>query len=149
MKPLHAIGGLVGIAIVLLAGCGTVAQLVLDDTWTLEQIKTGDLITTDLDDYLQVTFDAESETATIVIGTDWDDLSDLQVAGTFGVTIDSDQNSITLSEDGVDRYRITYELEEQLTRMVWTRWIAVDVDPEVDIVGGDAIIEHIAFIRES
>ncbi|MFW6288354.1 MAG: hypothetical protein ACOC2Q_01080 [Spirochaetota bacterium] len=137
------------IALLMLAGCGEVTELVLEDTWAIEEIRAGDLITTDLDDYLEVTFDASNDEATLTVGPDWDELSNVEVTGTFDFTVDGTDKTITLSQSGDPKYVITYELENQLDRMVWMSWVAVDRDPTVDIVGDSAVIEYIAFNRQT
>ncbi len=133
----------------VLAGCGRVVELVLDARWTIEEIKAGDVILTDVDDYLVVTFDADTETATMEVGPDWDTLSSVNVTGTFDYTISATDNVIVLSHDGVDEHVITYELEDGLERMVWTRWVAVGTDPEIEIVSDSATIDYIAFERQA
>lgn len=137
------------VALLALAGCGEVTELVLDDSWALEEIKAGSLITTSLDNYLVVTFDADDDQATLAVGPDWGSLSSVDVAGTFDFTVDATNNTITLSESGDATYVITYELENELDRMVWLRWVAVDVDPEVEIVSDSATIDYIAFQRQT
>lgn len=92
-------------ASLMLSGCGEVAELVLDDSWAIVEIRAGSPITTD--------------------------------------------NTITLSQSGDDKYSITYELDDQLDRMVWMRWVAVDADPAVEIVSDSVTIDYIAFERQS
>jgi len=137
------------VSLLMLAGCGEVAELVLDDSWAIEEIKAGSLITTDLDNYLVVTFDAENDQATLTVGPDWGSLSSVEVSGTFDFTVDGTDNTIALSQSGDDKYAITYELDDQLDRMVWLRCVAVDVDPAVEIVSDSVTIDYIAFERQT
>lgn len=129
----------------LVAGCSSVTQLVLDDSWALEEIRAGEVITTNVDDYLTVSFDAGDDTATVTIGPDWDSLSGVDVSGTFDFAIDASERTIALSRGGDIRHEIAYEFDDALRRMRWTRWTVVS--PDVTVVSEDSTITSILFER--
>ncbi len=147
MKKTTIIIGTCVAALIFLAGCGAATQPALDDTWAIEEIRGGDLITANVDDFLAVSFDVEADTATITIGPDWGTLSAVDVSGTFAFVIDAANTTITLSQNGEARYTIIYDLSDDLQSMQWMEWVDVDADPNVQIVGSDAIIDYISFAR--
>lgn len=133
--------------IVLFAGCqapqSALDELILDDRWALSEIKTGSIITTDLNDYLTVTFDSDTEEVTYQTGSAWP--SAIDVNGTYDYTINGAANEITLAQGGTTEYTITYDFDPDLDEMTWTAWIAEGSGAE--IVGGSATIEYIKFVR--
>ena len=136
---------LIGLPVLALVACSSVTQLVLDDSWALEEIRGGEVITTNLDDYLTVDFDAGNDTATVTIGPDWDSLSGVDVSGTFDFAIDAGEQTIALSRGGDIRHEIVYEFDDALRQMRWTRWTVVS--PDVTVVSEDSTIRSILFER--
>ncbi|MFW6261284.1 MAG: hypothetical protein ACOC6J_06840 [Spirochaetota bacterium] len=137
---------LIGLPVLVLAACSSVTQLVLDDSWTLEEIRAGEVITTNLDDYLAVRFDAAANTATISVGPDWDALSGVDVSGTFDFAINATEATIALSRGGDLRHEIRYEFDRALQRMRWTRWTVVS--PDITVVSPDSAVSAIVFERD-
>jgi hypothetical protein len=147
MKNKVLLTSIITAAVVLLIGCGAATELVLDDAWDLKSIQMESLITTDLDQYLTVTFDSGSNTATFTTGDLWPGPADLVVADTYTYSIDATDSMITLSKDGDPKHQITYDFDANLQEMVWLNWTAVDVEPNVIIVGSDGLFEQMTFER--
>ena len=137
------------LVLLVLAGCGRVTELVLDDSWALEEIRAGDIIRTNLDDYLVVSFDAQNDQATLTVGPAWDTLTQVNVTGTFDYEVDGRASRVVLSQDGLEKHVITFELQDQLETMVWVRWVAAGFDPETEIVSDSATIDYIMFRRQT
>lgn len=142
--------GLVGASVLLatmLVGCpgaqSALDELVLDDQWQLSEIKTGSIITTNLNDYITVTFDSDENQVTYETGSAWP--SAIDVAGTFDYVIDGAANQISLSQGGTTEYTISYEFDSDLGVMTWTRW--VEAGSSTEIVGNSANINYIKFDR--
>lgn len=129
-----------------IGACSSVTQLVLDDSWALEEIRAGEVITTNLDDYLTVRFDAAANTATVSVGPDWDALSGVDVSGTFDFAIDATGSTIALSRGGDLRHEIRYGFDRALQRMLWTRWTVVS--PDITVVSPDSTVRAIVFERD-
>jgi hypothetical protein len=141
--------GISAVALVLvLGGCGAFQsaadQLILDDQWTLSEIKAGSVVTTDLNDYLSVTFDATNDQVTYQTGSAWP--SAIDVDGTFDYVIDGGNNTILLSESGTARYTIVYEFDSDLGEMTWTSWTVEGSGAE--IVGESGALDYIKFDRQ-
>jgi len=147
-SPLMILGALGVTTLLVLTSCNRAAELALDDSWALDEIQAGDLIKTNLGDYITVKFDSSAETATITVGPDWSKLSNVDVSGTFDFSVNGRDNTIVLSRSGEERYRIGYSFDATLGKLTWNRWEATRIDPGVTIVGPDSLIKHIAFVRE-
>lgn len=142
---LKAVAGMA--MVVLVASCALSTQLVLDDQWSLSAIKLGSVITTDLNDYLTVTFNAGTSTATFTTGDLWPGPGTVTVAGEYAYSIDGLNKKITLSQSGEKKHEITYSFDNQLNEMRWTKWVAVDTDPAETVAGSGQTIEYIEFVR--
>ena len=141
--------GISAVALVLvLGGCqafqSAADQLILDDQWTLSEIKAGSVVTTDLNDYLSVTFDATNDQVTYQTGSAWP--SAIDVDGTFDYVIEGGNNTILLSEGGTAQYTIVYDFDSDLGEMTWTSWTVEGSGAE--IVGDSGALDYIKFDRE-
>jgi hypothetical protein len=134
-------------AAVLVVSCALSTQLVLDDQWSLSAIKVGSVVTTDLNDYLTVAFNAGNSTATFTIGDLWPGPGTVTVEGEYAYSIDGLNKKITLSQSGEKKHEITYSFDNQLNEMRWTKWVAVDTDPAETVAGSGQTIEYIEFVR--
>jgi len=147
MKRLLLVGVVVLAAFALLSGCNLddeIVELTLDDSWELTELKDeSDIITTDLDDYITVEFDAGNNTATFDVDTEW---VSTDPEGTFDFEVDASNNKILLKDSGTTEFEITYEFKEGISEMKWTK--LVDVNPgDVVIVGSGSIIKYLKFER--
>lgn len=139
------IGVIIICVIAAFIGCSLLTELVLDDAWALTQIKAGSIIATDLDDYLAVQFDASNNQATFTVGPDWSNLSSQDPTGTYSFIVDSANQQIEFSSGGELQHVVIYRFFSTYGEMNWIEWEAVD--PDIQIIGDDAVIDYIQFER--
>jgi hypothetical protein len=148
MKKKDLIGIILGLVLILMVlGCGALTELILDDAWALKEIKAGSIIATGLNDYLAVQFDAGTNEASFTIGPDWGDLSSQDPTGTYTFEVDTGNDQIVFKQSDEIKHSVTYEFNSDLGEMKWIEWIAVDPDPDIQIIGDDATIDYILFER--
>ncbi|AFG38202.1 hypothetical protein [Spirochaeta africana] len=138
---------LMAITAVIMISCNLVTpvdELVLDDSWELRELKTGSVITTDLDEWLTVSFDRSSDEVSFATGATWDDEVDIDL-GSYEYEIDSGSNEITLYDDDGDHHStIGYRLESAGTELRWDSWVT---SGDSSIVGNDGVIAYLLFER--
>lgn len=147
MKTRITILVLTAAVIGLLAGCGEVAEFALDDDWALSEIRAGDATVDDLTDHLAIEFDAVRDQVSITVGPGWERLSPQDPTGTYEFDVTPANSTITLSQDDEKKHEISYAFSDELGTMEWTRWEAVDPDPDIVIVSRSSTINAIEFER--
>lgn len=147
MNTRISLPALVMVGFVLLAGCGEVAEFVLDDDWALSEIRAGDAEVDNLSDHLSIEFDAIDDQVSITVGPGWDRLSPQDPTGTYEFDVTPANSTITLSQDDEKKHEISYAFSDELCTMEWTRWEAVDPDPDIVIVSSTSTITAIEFER--
>jgi hypothetical protein len=121
---------------------GGAKELALDDTWSVSSLETGDTIRKNLDEWIEVLFDSDSNTVRIATGSAWPEL--LQgIDGVFTYKMSGDHKSLYLQKEGETIYTIDVEISNDLQKMHWVEWKRGDLD----LVGNGAPIECVTFTR--